>query len=199
MRLSTFFLAVLLSLASLCGGVFYGVSSITSDDRSGNYINNSGWYTDRTFASTEASLKTRAYLAVAGLLGLPRSEAIYFLRSADSEGHSLESNIVYKISGKALPGRWWSLTLYNHDSFLIPNEEGIYSVKGVDIVTKSDGSWDVYLAPTVQGENWIPTGEGKNMSLLLRIYNPSSSVVDAMESIPMPTVEKVSTEGSGNV
>lgn len=191
LRLWHWLVGAALVLASGAGGAFYAFKTVNLNAHSRSAILNHGWRTDRTFAAASASPYTRAYLAVVGLLGLPRSEAIYFFRDKADGGETLESDAVYEITGRDMPGRWWSLTLYDADQFLTPNRYNRYSVRSSDLKREPDGSFRIRLSRDPQPGNWIPMGDGHNMSLLLRVYNPEPGLDARLDSIALPTLRKV--------
>ena len=70
-----------------------------------------------------------------GALGLLPSEVIYGTCITDSRGDLLEFGRSYLIKVPKLDLRcqWWSITLYGADLFLIPNDQGIYSVNSYQL------------------------------------------------------------------
>lgn len=177
--------------AAAVGGAIYAKSSIYTEADVRTFIHNGPWYTDKGFGNEDAAALTRAYVAVVGLLALSREETVYYLAHTDEAGEPISSDSVYEISGGDLPTRWWSITLYDADHFLTPNDEGRYSVRGTDIERESDGTFRVVLSKEPKTGNWIPMGEGRNMSLLLRMYNPEPQVLDQLAEIDLPTIRKV--------
>ena len=183
--------ALVAILACAAGGAFYAYRSVRLGASLGAFVHNGAWITDRTFASATSTARTRAYLTVVGLLGLPRSEAIYFIADKTSNGKPIDSDGVYEVSGKSLPGRWWSLTLYGEDQFLMPNPHNRYSVRSTALVPEPDGSFRIRIARVPQPGNWIPMGEGRNLSLLLRVYNPDPGLDNRLETVPLPSIRRV--------
>lgn len=155
------------------------------------FVHNGVWYTDKSFGNKDATALTRAYVAVGGLLALSREETVYYLAHTDEGGDPISSGHVYEIAGTDMPARWWSITLYNADRFLTPNPQGKYSVKGTDITRDKDGSFRIVLSREARTGNWIPMGEGENMSLLLRMYNPEPQVRERLADIELPVIRKV--------
>lgn len=97
------------------------------------WIQNDVWKTSLVAGSEQADIYTRAIVAKNYLYVLNRSEAIYFI--ADSDGKKkLDRKCDYRLVGRDLPARWWSITVYGEDNFLIPNDYGIYSVTSANVV-----------------------------------------------------------------
>ncbi len=183
--------AVAAVAAGAFGGAMIARSSIYTEADVGSFIHNGVWYTDRGFGSKDATALTRAYVAVVGLLALSREETIYYLAHTDESGDPISSDHAYEITGIGLPARWWSITLYDADHFLTPNAEGRYSVRATDMEREADGSFRIILSREEMTGNWIPMGEGRDMSLLLRMYNPEPQVLGRLAEIDLPTIRKV--------
>ena len=91
----------------------------------------------------KASPYLRAYVAVHGLLALGREETIYYTATNDSEGQTLDGNCSYRVEGRDLPARWWGITAYGADDFLIPNPADRYSVSMNSVARRADGTFAV--------------------------------------------------------
>ncbi|MEM3896954.1 MAG: DUF1214 domain-containing protein [Archaeoglobaceae archaeon] len=150
------------------------------------WIQNGVWKTSIVAGSEQADPYTRAIVAKNYLYVLNKSEAVYFIATSDSE-KELDRNCDYRIVGKDLPARWWSITVYGEDNFLIDNEHKIYSVTSANVVKRGD-SWEIHISREQKGENWIPLrGEGK-FYLTLRLYNPESIVYERLKEIELPKI-----------
>lgn len=171
-------------------GAMIARNSVYTEAKVGTFIHNGVWYTDN-FGGEDATPLTRAYAAVVGLLALSRKETVYYLAHTDEAGEPISSDNVYEIVGDDLPARWWSITLYDADQFLTPNAEGKYSVRSTDMIREPDGSFRVILSRQKREGNWIPMGEGQNMSLVLRMYNPDPQALDRLADIDLPLIRKV--------
>lgn len=150
------------------------------------WVQNDVWRTSLVAGSEQADPYTRAIVAKNYLYILNRSEAVYFIATSDGE-RELDRNCDYRLVGKDLPARWWSITAYGEDNFLIPNEHNIYSVTSSNVV-KNGASWEIYVSKEPKGKNWIPLrGEGK-FYLTLRLYNPESIVYEKVTEIELPKI-----------
>lgn len=151
------------------------------------------WETDLTIGSTQADPYTRARVAVAGLLALNRNETIYFTAGRDDAGDKLRASCSYKITGVDPLARWWSITLYGEDHYLVPNPQNRYSVGGETVQRNADGSFVISVGPEETGGNWIPTGDGQNgdtFTLTLRLYNPDEKAARDPGGISLPQIAK---------
>lgn len=151
-------------------------------------VRNGPWVSDLTIGSAAAGPYTRARIALAGLLALAQSEAIYFLADADAEGRPLSGACDYTLSGRDPDARWWSVTVYAPDGFLIANAADRYSVSSATAPRLGDGRFEVRL--NAEGaEGGLPTGSGP-FTLALRLYNPGRSLRADPAAADMPRLTR---------
>ncbi len=127
----------------------------------------------------------RAVVAWYGLYALPLSEAAYFGATLDEGGDRLSGDSVYQLHfpAESLPPEsyFWSLTIYDENSFLVDNELARYSLgdRSEFLEFNSDGSLTIYLQHTRPGgnleSNWLPAPEG-DFRLSFRMYGPDERV-----------------------
>ncbi len=159
----------LVGLAVGTGGAIYAV-------RAGALGSNTPigpWSTGRDFGTANASAYTRAVVALYGLLALPASEARYYTATTDDAGQPLDAKCRYRVTGGALPAKWWSLTLYDPAGYLVANPPGIYSIGSVALPAAEQTSWTVMVAPGTQPGHWLPSGGAGHVALTLRAYLPA--------------------------
>ena len=154
-----------------------------------------GWRSDYAVGSEAADMYTRARVARHGLLGLAKSEAVYFTRTADDDGQSLSDRCTYRIAGGDMPAQWWSITLYDGESMLPMNEDGALSF---DQSRAGEGPWEALIAAErpAEGEAWISSRNAGAFDLTLRLYVPDQELLDVPETVLVPpTVERVECAG----
>lgn len=154
-------------------------------------ISDGPWKANLSAGSQQSDPYTRARVAIHGLLALNRHETIYFTANSDSDGQALEGNCRYVLTGHDPDTRWWSITAYGRDDFLIPNSANRYSVSKTTVVREKDGSFKIAVGGPGGGANWIPVGTG-SFTLTLRLYNPSDLVALAPETAMLPSLKKES-------
>lgn len=152
------------------------------------WISNGAWRTNLAIGSEEAGMYTRAMISLHALFALNKSEAIYFSAFTDDDGMPLRSSCDYRIEGKDLPARWWSITVYGSDHFLIPNEQNRYSYTMMNVERNADNSWSIYLSPEPKSGNWIPTDNQDQLYITLRLYNPEPVVYEDPAGIELPKI-----------
>ncbi len=152
-------------------------------------VRNGAWTTNLAVGSAAADPLTRARVALFGLFALNRSETVYFDAMRDESGEALRAACVYKISGGSLPARWWSITAYAPDQFLIANPAGRYSFNMKSVEPDESGAFSFVAAGQEQAGHWLPTGQDRFL-LTLRLYNPAPEVVAHPERLTLPKIER---------
>ena len=92
------------------------------------------------------------------------------------------------MSGKAIPAKWWSLTLYDHPGYLVANQANIFSVASARV--PNPANWTVVVAPAEQAGLWLPTGRIERFELTLRTYLPDDGGVGNMTRDQLPSIVK---------
>lgn len=153
-------------------------------------IENGPWRTGEKVGTADASVATRATVALRGLLALPEREAIYFNALTDSQGRELSGKCQYRVTGGAIDARWWSLTLYDKAGYLIPNPASVYSVGSAAIAPDEKANWTVDIARQRTGVHWIAIPDDQPFELTLRAYHPSRDLLAKRGSVTLPRIER---------
>lgn len=177
--------------ATLLGlGLGVGMTvSLVSFWRAQSGVENGPWRSNLTAGSSEADPTVRLVVALYGLLALNRSETIYFTATEDSTGAPFDGRCSYWIEGRDPDARWWSITTYGRDMFLIPNDANRYSVSQSSVARNMDGSFKARASLMPDTVNGIPTSKD-GFVLMLRLYNPGKGVQDHPETTPLPKITK---------
>lgn len=146
------------------------------------------WVTGTDFGTAQASARTRAVVALRGLLALPASEARYYTAAADDSGRPLDGRCRYRVSGGTLPAKWWSITVYDGAGYLVKNDAGIYSLGSAALGPGEQAHWNVVLAPDRQAGHWLPTGKIDHVELTLRVYLPADGGRGNLTRAQLPTI-----------
>jgi hypothetical protein len=185
---------ILKAIAALAIGTALGVAATWLFVFYGNMpggVTDGPWRTNLLTGSSKGDVQTRASVAVHGLLALNRSETIYYTATADDGGARLTSDCAYRITGRDPDARWWSITAYGADDYLIPNPANRYSISKNTVVRGVDGSFSADVAMTAQTPNWVPVMGGP-FSLTLRLYNPGPDIARGPAHAALPKIEKIS-------
>jgi hypothetical protein len=151
-------------------------------------VRNGPWHAFLEAGSPKADLSTRAAVAIGGLLALDKSETIYFVAAEDEQGKALRSACDYRIEGRDLAARWWSITLYGADRFLIANAQQRFSYSGSALAREADGSYVLHVSAAPRSGNWLPSGDEAQLFLALRLYNPAPTIADAPARAVLPRI-----------
>jgi hypothetical protein len=182
-------LAIGVALVLGLGSAYYAVRI----GLSGGEIANGPWRTSLVTGSQQADLYTRARVAVGGLLALAPSETVYWNADVDAAGRPLDARCDYRVEGEELPARWWSLTAYAADHFLIPNDAGRYSFSQTTLARAPGGPWTLTVSTETRSGNWLPSGRSGAtgpFALTLRLYNPAPEVHEQAASVRLPRIER---------
>lgn len=145
------------------------------------------WTTGSDIGTADADAKTRAIVALRGLLALPKQEARYFTARTDSDGRPLSGRCTYAVTGNRPEGRWWSVTLYDREGWLIPNAQRRHSL-GSSGLTEEQSGFGFIIGPDAVGPNKIPTGTSGPFELTLRVYRPRGLLADDPRKAALPRI-----------
>ncbi len=189
--------ALLKILGVIVGGLLIGLGLtwFTINAGLGTALQNGAWWTDPAIGSPGAGPYGRAAVARAGLLALNKSETVYFTATTDDAGEALSTKCSYRLEGSPLTTRWWSITAYGADHYLIPNPAKRYSQAMNTVVRNADNGFTISVNPTGSGRNGIPTGydgngDGAAFSLTLRLYNPEEETYSDLAGLALPTITR---------
>jgi hypothetical protein len=140
------------------------------------------WQTSLATGGVDADAWTRA------LLALNRSETMYYTATHDSEGARLSGDCDYRLEGQDLAARWWSITAYGADSYLIRNRQERYSFSQTSVRREPDGGFVIHLSERETQGNWLPVKAGAPFELTARFYNPAQSVQEQPAAVQLPLI-----------
>ena len=129
----------------------------------------------------------RAVVARTLLGALTAEENVYLYGFDDSRGRPLSGRHRYRVRfarGQLPPvGAFWSLTMYNRDSYLYANPIDRYAIgdRTPGLRRAPDGSLTLYLQhrpPSGAARaNWLPSPRGR-FRVIMRLYEPRRSVLE---------------------
>jgi hypothetical protein len=164
-----------------------GVRAAQDDIRAGSAAMGediNGWQIARDLGHYGTKYLYRAVWTYYGIGGNLIEDACYPLCTTDSTGQPLSGEHRYRLHfGKdQIPpvDAFWSLTMYDIDSFLVPNPIDRYSLSSRDQLNYGDdGSLEILIQVTDPGSaaqaNWLPAPAGE-MRVSLRLYIPKPEV-----------------------
>ena len=156
------------------------------------------WQANSLAGSADADIYERAVIARVAMLALTREEATYYIASEDSAGRPLVSDCRYSVSGDDMPARWWSITIYGEDLFLIPHDAPVYSYTKTDMLADGGAPFAFELArdgsfihETANRVLVNGTSPGTAFSMLMRLYQPQEDALAAPSDIPAPQITRL--------
>jgi hypothetical protein len=153
-------------------------------------VRNGPWGTSVGAGSADANFYLRSFIAVAGLYALAKEETVYYTAFLDGDGRELDGRCDYRVTGRALPARWWSLTLYGADHFLVENSANVYSRHADNLELAPDGTYAIAVSAREQRRNWLPAPAQGEFSITLRLYNPAPSVHENLATLALPAIDR---------
>jgi hypothetical protein len=117
---------------------------------------------------------------MAGWGGLPAHGAIYLVDAVDRN----DGDTPYAVTAKDVPvDAFWSITVYNEDGYMEPNDMGRNNYNNVTAEPNDDGSITIHLGACDDGRvNCIPITPGWNYAI--RMYQPREEILDGSWSFP---------------
>ncbi len=187
MKKGKIILLVLIGLLVGSGIAYYRIHNWTGKDAT---IVNGPWQGNNLAEVGKNQLLT-ARIAVATLYALNPSEVIYLVAQTDSKGEELSSENDYVIKGVPLDARYWSITLYGEDYFLVANDADRFSYNLHNVKYEGDSSLIINISSLKKDHNWLPNGKTGKFYLTIRMYHPQEHVYKDIESVQLPTIEKL--------
>ena len=182
-----------LGLAALDAGVGFAAYQVRSGGL-GDDIRSGVWSSGRDVGTAQSDMRTRAVVALRGLLALPKTEARYFPATQDSSGRRLSGKCSYTVSGGAMPARWWSITVYDPAGWLIVNRWNRHSIGSGAVAAAGTSQWAFSISPAEPADQsanlWVPTGTSGPIELTLRAYRPTGALADDPASVTFPAITR---------
>jgi hypothetical protein len=183
----------LCAVAGLAIGSGAAIYQVRSADL-GRQVTNGPWSTNTDNGTADASALARARVALFGLLALPAKEAMYYVARTDSSGAALDGRCTYVVAGTDFDARWWSLTLYRGEGWLVPNATNIYSAGSGSLIMMESkpAQFAIRVGPDIPAETngFIPTGGVPAFDLTLRVYHPQGALLDDPARARLPSITK---------
>ena len=138
--------------------------------------------TRRMFGAAENQVDPVRHLVGTALVwgGLPEKDALYLpVTPAQNDGAT-----VYKLTVKDVPvDGFWSITVYNAEGYLEPNQYNAYAVNNITAKKGTDGSVAIQFGGC-DGEvpNCLPIMKGWNYTV--RLFRPRPEILDGSWTFP---------------
>lgn len=182
---------LLFSVMGIILGIGVAGYRLLNIENSPAFFHNGNWIGTTHLPLGNDALIT-AQVTLFAMYALPSNEAVYLMSRRDSDGNRFHGSKQYIISGNLadIKARYWSITVYGKDLYLIPNRAERYSFNNTNIVADSAGNFSIMLSSDEQKGNWLPTPDKAEFNLLLRIYNGDSAFLKQLSVTPLPQVKR---------
>lgn len=145
---------------------------------------------------------SEARLAREGPFVLPPDEIAVFVARTDTDGRALRGNCDYRISGKPLKSRWWTLTAYDmsDDVIELPGTPHTLSremlvpaspdnLLGTDIIVEPlQTDLVVYVTDETRYDRWLPIRPDERFYLVLRVFGADTELLSGEEDETLPKI-----------
>jgi hypothetical protein len=133
------------------------------------------WVTWTSAGRLDADPYTRAHTARNGLLPLSSTLQVVFRARTDSSGGRLTSTCDYTLLIDDLAPAWWSLAVFDTDGRLIANAADRHAFNGATVMRQPDGRASVTVARDARPGNWLPSGRGNRIVLVLTVLDQATA------------------------
>ena len=156
------------AIAALAGGMISGFASVHAVME--NSTPGNGLWRDRQSAVADGNPYALARLLLAGKLPTPSPALAEFTLERDADGAALDSDCIYRISGRMPQVLWWSLSTGSRSG-----DGQATTVTANNVVFEQDGSTIITISREPHSGNAIaPPGEGV-MTIRLRLLRADAS------------------------
>lgn len=149
------------------GGGLGSAAYMTSQPTRLTAERNGSWTAWTSQGRPDADPYTRVRFSRVGNFPLNFAAVATYEATTDSEGRRLQSACEYVIEGAEPPASWWSLAVYDDSGRLIPNPADRHAFNSANIARSLDGRLRIVLARDARPGNWLPTGAGGRLTLVL--------------------------------
>lgn len=146
----------------------------------------------RAFPAADAATADpylRARVARSGEFGMGTGTGLTFVAANDSTGRGLTAGCEYRIVGKGLQARLWTLAAAGRDGRFGVTPEGRADVDSHNLLREASGRFEVVAATTARAGNWLPLPAGQDFTLTLRLYDTPLALGTGMQP-ELPTITR---------
>lgn len=147
------------------------------------------WAAYPSIGSTQPDPYARASIARRGRIPLALGDGLEFTASEDSEERPLRPDCEYRLSGSTLPARYWTVALQT--SARPDAAPGRQAYTSAELLRQENGGYVITIAPRARPGNWLASGHGGALRVMLRLYDTPLTTRSAQSSIAFPTIERV--------
>ncbi|HXX02815.1 MAG TPA: DUF1214 domain-containing protein [Xanthobacteraceae bacterium] len=133
----------------------------------------------------------RAAIARNGELPVGAGDGVAFYAHTDDAGNAFDGRCTFVVSGMTPAARYWTLTLYDAQGWLVANSLDRHGFTSAEILRQPDGRFAISVGPRARSGNWLPTGGIEQFVLVWRLYDTPIGVASlTTKEGPMPAVAR---------
>ena len=163
-------------LASAVIGVGLGLASVyvsVSPDAGFAAISSGAWTTAPRRGAMDADPYARASVSRYADLPITIAEGLSFLARRDDDGASFDARCDYRLVGKPMAARAWTLTLLAADGRPVQTEDARRNYTSHEVLHAEDGAFEIAVAAQARPGNWLAAPQSGSFELMLRLYETS--------------------------
>jgi hypothetical protein len=148
------------------------------------------WVTWASAGRADADPYTRAHMVRNPELPLSTTSELTFRAKTDSRGARLTTQCDYAVVMGEFDPIWWGLAVYDLHGRLIPNAADRHAFNSSTAMRGGDGRTVITLARDARPGNWLPSGRGNRVVLVLTVQDATwgSNVHDGGTPKSMPEI-----------
>jgi hypothetical protein len=148
------------------------------------------WVTTPRVGTAEADPYARAVTARLGTLPLALGDGLTLVADTDDGGAALDGRCSYRVAGPMPPARYWTLGVIGPDYQPTVRSPMRRVFTSYEVLRTADMPVDVQVAGNARPGNWLPSGGGERIRLVLRLYDtPIATTISAAVQLPTITRE----------
>ena len=136
---------------------------------------------------------TRAHIARSGDLPITSASGLTFASTTATAGAQLLLRL--RIIARPLAALWWTIAAFDEEGKLIPNKAARHAFNSQSLTILPDGTQRINLGPAARPGHWLPSGDGHDLTLVLRIIRPLTVTQqggDEAGANAMPIIRRIS-------
>lgn len=176
---------IFLTLA-LGAAVGLGLTAVSVGRGTGAGVLQIGPWTATPKAGTlEADPYARAVTARLGTLPLALADGLTLTADADETGRRLDGRCTYRVSGQMPPARFWTLGVVDSNNEPAAPAGQRRGFTSYEVLRAADQPLEMTVAPAARPGNWLPSGGGEAIRLILRLYDtPIATTISTSTGLP---------------
>jgi hypothetical protein len=148
------------------------------------------WVTWAAAGRSDADPYTRAHIARNPTLPLSTTAELSFKAKTDSRGARLTTTCDYAVVMDEFDPTWWELAVYDLQGRLIANPADRHAFNSSTAMRELNGRTVITLARDARPGNWLPSGRGSRVVLILTVQDSTwgNSVHDGGTPKSLPEI-----------